>query len=63
LPSSAVVRFTLIRSCAAYVRIIVTSALSTRLTRTWALFPAALVLRATDDLVLAGLVGEPVADP
>src|SRR5262245_53235818 len=33
------VRFTLIRSCAAYVRIIVTSALSTRLTRTWTFFP------------------------
>jgi hypothetical protein len=28
-------RFTLMRSCAAYVRIIVASALSTRLTRTW----------------------------
>src|SRR5262249_56421549 len=36
-------RFTLIRSWAAYVRIIVTSALSTRRTRVWTSFPAFVV--------------------
>jgi hypothetical protein len=35
LPSSVLARFTVMRSCALYARIIVTSALSTRLTRTW----------------------------
>src|SRR5512132_4058589 len=43
VPSSAVARFTLTRSCALYDRIIATWALSTRLTRTLAVFPPAVV--------------------
>src|SRR5262245_44520635 len=48
------------RSCAAHVRIIVTSALSIRFTRTLAVFPPD-VVKPTDGLVLAGVVGEAVA--